>query len=62
MTRIILSAAVGVPIALVAMVLWFLVERSNISEQPRTAVTRLSAVSVTVVLLVLIVARFARYS
>jgi hypothetical protein len=61
-TRTLLSAAVGVPIALLAMALWFLVERSNVGVRPRPGVTRLSAVSVTVVLLGLVVARFVRYS
>ncbi|MEP7115794.1 MAG: hypothetical protein ABI862_21195 [Ilumatobacteraceae bacterium] len=62
MSRTLLSAAVGVPIALLAMTLWFLVERSNVNMRQRSHVTRVSAVLVTVVLFGLIVARFARYT
>ena len=62
MTRTLLSATVGVPIALLAMALWFLVDRSNVGVRSRVGVTRLSAVSVTIVLLGIVVARFVKYS
>jgi hypothetical protein len=61
-SRTLLSAAVGVPLAFLAVALLFLVERSNVNMRQRSHVTRVSAVLVTVVLLGLVVARFAEYS
>lgn len=62
MTRTLLSPGVGIPIALLAMALLFLVELFNVSKRPRPGAARLSAVVVALVLLGLVVARFARYS
>jgi hypothetical protein len=62
MSRTLLSVGVGAPIALLAMALWFSVERLNLRDGARAGVVRLSAVLVTVALLALVVARFVKYS
>jgi hypothetical protein len=59
--RFLLSSAVGVPIALLAMWLWFRVEMFNLSGR-RLGRVHISAVVTTGVLLVLIAARFVRYA
>lgn len=61
MSRTLLSAGVGVPIALLAMWLWFRVEMLHLSGR-RPGPVRTSAVVVTVVLLGLVAARFVEYS
>jgi hypothetical protein len=60
-SRILLSAGVGVPIALLAMSLWFLVEMFDLSGR-RPGRVRVSALLVTVVLLGLVAARFVKYA
>jgi len=57
-----LSAKVGVPIALLAMFLLFRIETSNVNRRLRPALTISIAALVIVVLLVIIATRFARYS
>ena len=61
MIRVLLSSGVGVPIALLAMWLWFRVEMFNLSGR-RLGRVQISAVVVTAVLLGLIAARFVKYS
>jgi hypothetical protein len=62
MSRTLLSASVGVPIALAALWLWFLVEVFNVRRRPRPGLLLPSAVVATAVLLVVIVARFMSYA
>ena len=62
MTRTLLSSGVGVPIALLAMLLLFRLEMFTVTRRLRPALMRTSAALAIGVLLVLIVARFAKYS
>ena len=62
MTRTLLSAGVGIPVALAAMSLWFLVEIVHLTERPRPLLLRSSAILMTAILFGLIVARFAKYA
>ena len=62
MTRTLLSSGVGVPIALLAMLLLFRLEMFTVTRRLRPALMRTSAALVICVLLVLIIARFAKYS
>lgn len=62
MSRTLLSSGVGVPIALLAMLLLFRLEMFTVTRRLRPALMRTSAALVIVVLLVLIVARFAKYA
>jgi hypothetical protein len=62
MTHTLLSGGVGVPIALAALWLWFVVEVFNIRGQHRPGLLVPSAMVVTAVLLGIIVARFMTYT
>lgn len=62
MTRTLLSVAVGVPIALVCMALWFLIELLNLSGRKRPELLDRAAVVTTAVLIFMVVARFAEYA
>jgi len=62
MSRTLLSAAVGVPIALLAMTLLFVLEMLRVSERPRPLGIRSAAVLSVVVLVVFIGARFMTYA
>jgi hypothetical protein len=61
-TRTLLSSGFGVPIALLAMLLLFRLEMFTVTRRLRPALMRTSAALVIGVLLVLIIARFAKYS
>ena len=62
MTRTLLSAGVGIPVALAAMSLWFFVEVVHVTERRRPLLLRSSAMLMTAILFALIVARFAKYA
>jgi hypothetical protein len=62
MTSRLLSAGIGVPVALLAMCALFLAEMFNVTGRARPILVRSSAVLACVVLLGLIAARFMKYS
>jgi hypothetical protein len=61
MTRTVLSATVGIPIAIFAMLLWLVVELWTVAGR-RRRLLQSWAVLTTAVLFVLIAARFMKYS
>jgi hypothetical protein len=61
-TRTLLSAGIGVPIALAAMFVLFIIEVAHVTGRPRPPLARSSAVVIIAVLVFVIVARFVKYA
>jgi len=62
MSRTLLSAGVGVPIAILTMTLLFLIETIRVSGRPRPPGMRSAALLAGTVLMVFIAARFMTYA
>jgi hypothetical protein len=62
MSQSLLSRFVGVPIALVAMWLLFVIDAGHVTGRRRSRLVRSSAAVVIAVLFCLIVTRFVRYA
>ena len=62
MSRTFLSVGVGVPLALLCMTLWFLVELLHLSGRKRPGLLGRAAVLTTAALIFVVVARFVEYA